>query len=123
MRYRKVWGCNVLHTFIRYQIGIIIGLWSLLLLSLLEGLLEKFTDIPMPFRILQEEKEELPEPVWNNRGTVQNQLYDKNNEKKETVPKNSELSELPREPVELDVFAEDLIAVDQTVVPIAPPSL
>ena len=69
----------------------------------------------MPFRILQEEKEELPEPVWNNRGTVQNQIYDENNQKKETVPKNSEL--------ELDVITEDLMAVDQTVVPIAPPLL
>ena len=57
----------------------------------------------MPFRILQEEKEELPEPVWNNRGTVQNQIYDKNDQKQELV--------------ELDV------TVDQTVVPIAPPSL
>jgi hypothetical protein len=54
----------------------------------------------MPFRILQEEKEEIPEPVWNNRGTVQNQLYDKNNE-----------------------IVEDLMTEGQTVVPIAPPSL
>jgi len=98
-----------------YQLGIIIGLWSLLLLSLLEGLLEKFTDIPMPFRILQEEKEELPEPVWNNRGTVQNQIYGKNDQKKETVPQISELSELPRQLEEPEV--------DQTVVPIALPSL
>ena len=74
----------------------------------------------MPFRILQEEKEELPEPVWNNRGTVQNQLYDKNNQKKETVP---QISESPRELVELDVIAEDLMTVDQTLVPIAPTSL
>ena len=57
----------------------------------------------MPFRILQEEKEELPEPVWNNRGTVQNQIYDKNDQKQELV--------------ELDV------TVDQTVVPIALPLL
>ena len=74
----------------------------------------------MPFRILQEEKEEIPEPVWNNRGTVQNQIYDENNQKKETVP---QISESPRELVELDVIAEDLMAVDQTVVPIAPPTL
>ena len=63
----------------------------------------------MPFRILQEEKEELPEPVWNNRGTVQNQIYDKNDQKQELV--------------ELDVIAKDLMTVDQTVVPIAPPLL
>jgi hypothetical protein len=89
----------------------------------LEGLLEKFTNIPMPFRILQEEKEELPEPVWNNRGTVQNQLYDKNDQNKDPAPKNSELSESPRELVELDVITEDLTTVDQTFIPIAPPSL
>ena len=77
----------------------------------------------MPFRILQEEKEELPEPVWNNRWTVQNQIYDENNQKKETVPKNSELSESPRELLELDVIAEDLNTVDQTFIPIAPPLL
>ena len=69
----------------------------------------------MPFRILQEEKEELPETVWNNRGTVQNQLYGKNDQKKETVPQISELSELPRQLEEPEV--------DQTVVPIALPSL
>ena len=57
----------------------------------------------MPFRILQEEKKE----------------------KRETVLQIPKLSELPRE-LELEepeVIAEDLMTVDQTVVPIAPPSL
>ena len=75
----------------------------------------------MPFRILQEEKEELPETVWSNRGTVKNQLYDKNDQKKETVPQISELSELPRELEEPEVIVEDLKTVDH--VPIAPSSL
>ena len=79
----------------------------------------------MPFRILQEEKEELPEPStkdWNTRTTI-NRLYEENNQKKDPAPKDSDLSEPPRELVEIDVIAEDLMAVNQTVVPIAPPSL
>ena len=74
----------------------------------------------MPFRILQEEKEEISEPStkdWNTRTTI-NRLYEGNNQKKDPAPKTSELSELPRELIELDVIAED-----QTVIPIALPSL
>jgi len=85
-----------------YQLGIIIGLWSLLLLSVLEGLLEKFTDIPMPFRILQEENEEIPDATFSNNRTTINKLY----EIKDPAPKHSELSELPWESVELHVIAE-----------------
>ena len=70
----------------------------------LEGLLEKFTDIPMPFRILQEEKEEIPEPIFTHTRTTINRLYEENNQKKDPAPKNSELSELPRELLELDMI-------------------
>ena len=77
----------------------------------------------MPFRILQEEKEEIPEPIFTHTRTTINRLYEENNQKKDPAPKNSELSELPRELVELDVIAEDLMTVDQTAVPIALPSL
>ena len=87
---------------------------------MVEGLLEKFTNLPMPFTELQMANEQIDEPVFNTRTTI-NRLYEE--KKQEIEIENSELSELPRELVELDVIAEDLMTVDQTAVPIALPSL
>ena len=89
---------------------------------MVEGLLEKFTNLPMPFTELQMANEQIDEPVFNTRTTV-NRLYEEKKQEIDHASKNSELSELPRELVELDVIAEDLMTVDQTVVPIALPSL
>ena len=74
----------------------------------------------MPFTKLQMANEQIDEPVFNTRTTI-NRLYEE--KKQEIEIENSELSELPRELVELDVIAEDLMTVDQTAVPIALPSL
>ena len=87
---------------------------------MVEGLLEKFTNLPMPFTELQMANEQIDEPVFNTRTTI-NRLYEE--KKQEIEIENSELSELPRELVELDVIAEDLMTVDQTDVPTALPSL
>ena len=56
----------------------------------------------MPFRILQEENEEIPDATFSNNRTTINKLY----EIKDPAPKHSELSELPWESVELHLIAE-----------------
>lgn len=72
----------------------------------------------MPFRILQV----IPDAIFTHTRTTVNKLYEENNQKKDPAQKKSDFSELPRELVELDVIAEDLMTVDQTVISIAPPS-
>ena len=76
MKGLKIKDCNVLQPSIRYQFYILIGLWTLLVLSLMEGLLEKFTKISMPFRTLKEENEYLD---WGNQ-TATNKVYGENNQ-------------------------------------------
>ena len=49
-----------------YQLYVIIALWSLLVLSLVEGILEKFTNLPMPFKKFQVENEEVDKPESSN---------------------------------------------------------
>ena len=49
-----------------YQLYVIIALWSLLVLSLVEGILEKFTNLPMPFKKFQEKNEEVDKPESSN---------------------------------------------------------
>ena len=80
---------------------------------MLEGLLEKFTNLPMPFTKLQMANEQIEEPIFNTRTTV-NRLYEEKKQENDPESKKHELSELP-EQKEVDV--------DQTIVPIAHPSL
>ena len=80
---------------------------------MLEGLLEKFTNLPMPFTKLQMANEQIEEPIFNTRTTV-NRLYEEKKQENDPSSKKHELSELP-EQKEVDV--------DQTIVPIAHPSL
>jgi len=102
-----------------FQLYILIGLWTLLVLSMLEGLLEKFTNLPMPFTKLQMANEQIEEPIFNTRTTV-NRLYEEKKQENDPESKKHELSELP-EQKEVNVMAP--LDVDQTIVPIAPPSL
>ena len=100
-------SCNpLLHS---YQCYILIGLWTLLVLSLLEGLLEKCTKISMPFRTLKEENEYL---TWGNPKTT---VSDKDLPLKAIVP------ELPKS---LEVITVAPMTVGTTTeVPLSLPSL
>ena len=63
-----------------YQLYIIIALWSLLVLSLVEGILERIKKFPTPFEKFQETNEEVVDPelpierLFQN--ATENQLYD-----------------------------------------------
>ena len=77
----------------------------------------------MPFRILQEEQQEVDLPKWSNQTTI-NKLYDEKNQKKETVPQVPELPKSTKQLEELEVIAVELMAVDTTTaVPLTLPSL
>ena len=62
-----------------YQLYIIIALWSLLVLSLVEGILERIKKFPTPFEKFQETNEEVVDPelpierLFQN--ATENQLY------------------------------------------------
>ena len=58
------------------QLYVIIALWTLLVLSVAEGILEKFTNLPMPFKKFQETKENIATPNMNRSNVVDNVLYD-----------------------------------------------
>ena len=73
----------------------------------------------MPFTKLQMANEQIEEPIFNTRTTV-NRLYEEKKQENDPESKKHELSELP-EQKEVNVMAP--LDVDQTIVPIAPPSL
>ena len=50
--------------------------------------LEKITDIPMPFRILQV----IPDAIFTHTRTTVNKLYEENNQKKDPAQKKSDFS-------------------------------
>ena len=85
---------------------------------MVEGLLEKFTKLPMPFTELQMANEQIEEPVFDTRATTVNRLYEEKKQENDTESENHELSELP-EQKEVNVLTP--LDVDQIIV--APPSL
>jgi hypothetical protein len=86
---------------------------------MVEGLLEKFTNLPMPFTKLQKANEQIDETVFNTRTTV-NRLYEEKKQENDPASKNHELSELPEQKKVIEMATLD---VDQTIVPIALPPL
>lgn len=104
-------GYNVLQLSNSFQLYILIGLWTLLVLSMVEGLLEKFTNLPMPFTELQMANEQIDEPVFNTRTTV-NRLYEEKKQDNDHASKNHELSELPEQKEVIEMAPLD---VDQTI--------
>ena len=84
---------------------------------MVEGLLEKFTKLPMPFTELQMANEQIEEPVFDTRATTVNRLYEEKKQENDPESENHELSELP-EQKEVNVLTP--LDVDQIIV--APPS-
>jgi len=63
-----------------YQLYVIIALWSLLVLSLVEGILERIKKFPTPFEKFQETNEEVVDPELTTerlfQDAIENQLFE-----------------------------------------------